>query len=469
MEGHKSENQYTLLKNNIIADNVSAQWFKLGKQRAPIIQPWQQLLQEYRTTHPVLALPVPIIKKENYMKFSTNLATFLARALNPIIFFILLTVIVLLLVFNNLTFWLWWVVTISIGIPFVISATAVLRQCIYEIRVKQHEEEISTNIYVDNTEGAPGAGKTSSVINDAKLLADIRWAEICHEYAMLKPFMESIPSWPQRQREDAMEIIETYNYYQTSGTYPCLWTSFAVFVDGIPANQFTVDHILQRKRIPYGSVIAVDEFNLFIPQNIYRDTPYEIIEISKFCRQWGFSFKIADQSTDGTVIYFRRVSGRNRYMLEQEWVLQPTLLQWLFRKILTSREELSKRRVNFCKALQKVIKASGYRKYYYVDTGTVKYKNDNARVQTFILRSNLNAEYDDRAFKNLYRCKDQKLEISAWKHLRMDKEELSKIFPEELRERAKSKAQIKREAKERYEKKLKAQQGENTDGKKISA
>ena len=465
MKASKYESEFRLTHDKIIADHVSVQWFKIGRTREPILQPWQIQLQEYRKTHPVLELPAPPIKKENYMKFSTAAANIIARIINPTIFCLLFIVVALLLAFNNLEFWLWWVAIIVVAVPFVISATAVLKQCIYEIRVKQHENEIETNIYVDNTEGAPGAGKTSSVINDAKLLADIRWEEICHEYAILKPFMESIPNWPQRQREDAMEIIETYEYYQTSGTYPCLWTSFAVFVDGVPANQFTVDHILQRKRIPYGSVIAVDEFNLFIPQNIYRDTPYEIIEISKFCRQWGFSFKIADQSTDGTVIYFRRVSGRNRYMLEQEWVLQPKLLQWLFKKVLTSREELSKRRVNFCKILQKIIKASGYRKYYYVDTGTVKYKNDNAKVQTFILRSNLNAEYDDRAFKNLYRCKDQKLEVSAWKHLRMDKDELAQIFPEELRQRAKSKAQLKREARERYEKKK--AQGETKDGNKV--
>ena len=272
---------------------------------------------------------------------------------------------------------------------------------------------------------------------------------------LIKPFFKDIPHWPQKQREDAEEIIETYKYYEKSGTYPCLWTSFAVFVDGVPANQFTVDHILQRKRIPYGAVIAVDEFNLFIPQNIYRDTPYEIMEIAKFCRQWGFSFKIADQSTDGTVIYFRRVSGRNRYMLEQEWVLQPRLLQWLLKKIIKSREELSPRQVNFCKILQKIIKASGYRKYYYIDTGTVKYKDEHAKVQTFILRSNLNVQYDDRAFKNGYRCKDKPLEISAWKNLRMSVEEIAKIFPDELKERGKSKAQQRREAKERYEKKLK--------------
>lgn len=449
---------YLLSKENVVADNVSVQWFKLGKQRAPLVQPWEIELYNYRKTHPIYCLPAPKVKSENYMKFSDKAATFIAHSLNSIIFCLLFVAITLLLCFNNLTSWIWWTVTVLIGIPFLISATAVLRQCIYEIRVKQHEQDIATNIYVDNTEGAPGAGKTSSVINDSKLLADIRYSEICQEYAMLKPFMDSIPSWPGRQKEDAMEIIETYEYYQTSGTYPCLWTTFSAFVDGVPANQFTVDHILQRKRLPYGSVIAVDEFNLFIPQNIYRDTPYEIIEISKFCRQWGFSFKIADQATDGTVIYFRRVSGRNRYMLEQEWVLQPKLLQWLLKKILLSKKELTQRRVNFCKILQKIIKASGYRKYYYVDTGTVKYKDDHAKVQTFILRSNLNVEYDDRAFKNLYRCKDQALEISAWKHLRMDAEELAKIFPAELRERAKSKAQIKREAKKRFDEKHKTQE-----------
>lgn len=450
---------YSYTKDNIQSDHFSVQWFKLGKTKTPILQPWQIELQQFRKEHPILALPAPKEKVENYMKLSTSWASIVAQAINPVVFFFFLIVEVLMLVFNNPTSVVWWIFTVLLSIPFIYSATAVLRQCIYEMRVKNHEAEIETNIYVDNTEGAPGAGKTSSVINDAKILADIRWDEICQEYEMLKPFLADIPHWPQKEREDAEEIIETYEYYQTTGTYPCLWTSFAVFVEGIPANQFTVDHILQRKRIPYNSVIAVDEFNLFIPQNIYRDTPYEIIEISKFCRQWGFSFKIADQSTDGTVIYFRRVSGRNRYMLEQEWVLQPRLLKWILKKTICSKKELTKKQVNFCKGLQKIIRASGYRKYYYVDTGTVKYKNDNARVETFVLRSNLNVEYDDRAFKNLYRCKNQKLEVSAWKNLRMDKSELAKIFPEELRERAKSKSQLKREARERYEQKLKEKQG----------
>ena len=261
------EHKYSYKKEDIVSDSFSVQWFKLGHTRTPLIQPWQQELAEYRKTHPRLCLPAPVIKKENYMKFSNAAAAVIAKIINPVIFCLLFVAVALLLAFNKIDFWLWWVGIVVVAIPFVMSATAVLKQCIYEIRVKQHENEIETNIYVDNTEGAPGAGKTSSVINDAKILADIRWADICHEYALLKPFMESIPNWPKQQREDAMEIIETYEYYQTSGTYPCLWTSFAVFVDGVPANQFTVEHILQRKRIPYGSVIAIDEFNLFIPQN----------------------------------------------------------------------------------------------------------------------------------------------------------------------------------------------------------
>lgn len=427
--------------------------FLIGKTRAPIIQPWEKELNTFKKEKPRLCIGFQY-REPQYLKFKPTTADRIAVSIRPTLMAIFIAIAIMQILFFNYTSWFWWT-TVVITTPWlVLFIVSTIRQIHFERRVKQHYDEIPDNIAVQVREGVPGAGKTSSLLNDMKILADLMWDNICEKYRMLEPYLEDIPYWKEKSREDAEEIIEAYNFYQDGGTYPCFWTSLPCFVDGIPTNRVTANHLLQKERLPYGSVLVLDETSLILPQELYRDKPYELIEVCKFPRHFG-DFKIGstEQDEDSNLIYLRRVSGQTMSMLEQEWIQQPKILQWIYDKLLNKTKTMTKKKVNFFKMFNQLIHAMGYRRYWYIERTLGV--GGNSGIQSFILKPNLNITYDDRSYKNAYKCKDKPLIQSKWEHLRLTKEEIDAIFPQELKDRGKTKEQIKREAIERKKNKIK--------------
>ena len=412
----------------------------IGEPKEPIPQQWQIELGKFNRSKTLL-LPPPEIKPL-FLKFKKRTADRLALATIPgcLIIQSLITAILFSQInFRNI---FWWLFAIPIVTLLVILVYKTIAQVINERRVKIHNNSIPNNISVFVYDGNPGAGKTSSIANDEKHLADFMWSQICEKYAMYEPFLDEIQFWPQKEKEDALEIIEAYNFYQNSGTYPCLWSTVPMFIDGVPVNKLTADHLLQRERLPYGAVCLIDETSLVLPQELFKDKPYEIIEMCKFPRHFGdFHYGSTEQDEDSNIIYLRRVAGRRLHLLQQEWVQKPRLLLWIYNKLfnLRSRKPFTKKTVNFFKLFNQYIRSFGYRKYWYTEEGFSK-------VQSFVLKPNLCLEYDDRCYKNAYRCLNKPLNVSKWEYLRPSKRDIDEIFSDELKQRAKSKAQIKSEA-----------------------
>ena len=160
--------------------------------------------------------------------------------------------------------------------------------------------------------------------------------------------------------------------------------------------------------------------------------------------------------------------AENKNMIKQKWVLKPRLLIWLFDFILlhTKLEKMGKAKATFLRLLEKTYNCIGWRKYYYYDTQTLadEVTVESSKTKTFILPPYLNIDYDNRAFKHIYRCEGQPLEESTWEHKRLSKDEITQIFTKELQERRKkNKKELKAEARERTrQKKLaeKEEQGE---------
>lgn len=413
--------------------------FILGKSAVPIKQPWEYELEKFKQSK-VLFLTYTI--KPKFLKFKKTTADKLALATIPICTFIqALFVSICFLHLNIRSFW-WWLFAIPTFVVFGTLVYKLISQIICEMKVKIHNNNIPENISVVVYDGPPGTGKTSALCNDYKNLADSKWFKICEKYAFYEPFLEDIPLWPQKEKEDAIEIIEAYNFYKTSNSYPCLWSTVPAFVDGVPVNKLTADHLMQRKRLPYGAVCIIDETSLVLPQELFRDKPYEVVEMCKFPRHFGdFNFGSTEQDEDSNLIYLRRVAGLTNHMLAQEWIKQPKFLQWIYDKLFNIRfkRPFTKNASNFFKLFKQYIKAFGYRKYYYTN-------NISPGVQTFLLKPNLCLDYDDRCYKNAYRCLNKPLEKSTWEYLRPSKRDIDQIFSDELKQRGKSHAQLKREA-----------------------
>lgn len=419
--------------------NERVNFILIEEPKEPILQPWQIELRKFKHSKTLL---LSYECKPSFYKFKKRTADRLALATIPgcLIIQCLITAIL----FNQINFRniFWWLFAIPIVTLLVILVYKTVAQIINERRVKIYDNDISSHIYAAVYQGAPGAGKTSSIGTDGVKMASYMWSTICEKYAMLEPFIDEIQYWPKKEKKDALEIIESYKFFIYSGTVPCLYTSFPAFVDGVPTNVLTADHILQKEKLPYGSVLLMDESSLMFPQELFKVKPYDLVEFFKFLRHFGnFHVFSTEQNEEANVIYLRRVAGLSRTFIIQEWIHKPKFLIWLYNKLfnLRSRRPFTKAAVNFFKIFKQYYNAFGYRKYYFFD-------NNSSAIKTYVTRPNLKLDYDDRCYRNLYRCRNKPLKVTPWMSYIPDDSDLKKIFPEELREMSKSKAQIKSEA-----------------------
>lgn len=359
----------------------------------------------------------------------------------------------------------WWILAGVCAPGIAISIFNFIADIICKIRVRVHIASIETNKYVVLRHGRPGGGKTSSLLFDLKVLSDLMWEDIQREYKLLKPYLKDIPFWNTRQKEDALEIIESYEFYQNSNTYPCLWTSVPAFVDGVPTNRLTANHLMQRDRLPYGAVQMLDEVSLILPQELFRNKPIEISELCKFPRHFGdFHIGTTEQGKDNLFKDLRNSSSENKCMVKQKWILKPRFLIWFYNKSVDNKKKFTKTSATFFRILKQLINSIGYRRYTYYDTGTED-RVEISKEKTFTLPSFLNISYDSRAFKNVYRCKDKPLIKSSWEHLRLSQREINDIFTKELQER-KTKAEVRAEENRKRRAEEKAQRESEKQAKK---
>lgn len=390
--------------------------------------------------------------KPLYMRFRKSWAKKFSRWFRFLV--LLIPAIVTVRIALDYTNAVWWYVTVCASAVLTIPALVLfLIDIAYKIKNKAFDASVNANSSVFCLYGTPGSGKTSSIFYIMKLLADIMWKQICTEYKLLKPYLKEIPFWPTQQREDAEEIIEAYNFYQNSGTYPCLWSTVPAFVDGIPVNRITSEHLMQKKKMPYGTCGILDEISLILPQALFRTKPDEIMELCKFPRHFGdFHFGTTEQGKNEMFKGLRSSAAWNRCMVQQKWVLKPRLLLWLYNFIIKYTKHMTRAKVTFLRVYAKILNCIGWRKYWYFDSG-----NENEQIKskkkTFVLPPYLNIDYDGRAFKNAYRCRNQKLEVSTWSHTRLTTDEVAEIFSVEMKELTKTKKERKKEAEQRRKQK----------------
>jgi hypothetical protein len=122
-------------------------------------------------------------------------------------------------------------------------------------------------------------------------------------------------------------------------------------------------------------------------------------------------------------------------MLSQRWVNIPwalllpyKFLRWLI--IMTDRGDANKKLILFMQSWYKLIKHIGQRKYLYWNQGNeilggapeTDQSNRHGRIRKTVmyLPTDLNYQYDERTFRNLYLAKDKPLKANVFKSLIID-------------------------------------------------
>lgn len=385
--------------------------------------------------------------KPFYASFKMSWCKIIGKFYYPILF-ITPTALFLRLILSYSANIFWWI-TIALITPwFVFSLINFVRDCVSKIRINIHNSSITKDKSIVMRFGNPGAGKTSSLIYDLKILADIMWNYICIQYKLLEPYLNEVKFFKPIDRERAEEIIEAYRFYQNSGTYPCLWTSIPVFIDGVPTNILEADHLIQEERLTFGSVGLIDETKAIIPPELHRTNPDSIVNMAKFPRHYAeLHFGLTDQAKEGAFNAWRRCTAENLFMEKQKWILKPRLLIWLKDTLTLKMKSPTKFKVTILRIIGKITSCIGYRKYYYCSFGN-EYKQTIEKTKTFILPTFLNADYDDRSCRKGYACLNKPLKVKKWTSMELTEEQIKNIFSSKIKDLAKGEKKRKREKKQ---------------------
>lgn len=291
--------------------------------------------------------------------------------------------------------------------------------------------QISIFTYKPNTKnvvtikiGQPGSGKSSSGGYDAVSVANKMWQELQYKYWEYKSL---IGEWIKNNNYEKIlewyEIRDSYEYYMTNDCVPCLWSNIPLCVNGQYTSVLNFENASQNKRIPYYSVLFFDEVGSIFTVAMSKDKPMTVSDFFRLCRHFG-DYKIfaTEQDPENIFIDVRRVVASNIYMLSQTWTNKPLLLNLIYSLLKLFALKFDKGNKILAKSLRFMRTAISYvgaRKYKYVEqqnTELQAYK-ERERIKTYYLPTNLNYQYNDRTYKNLYLCKDKKIETEIFNTL----------------------------------------------------
>ena len=274
--------------------------------------------------------------------------------------------------------------------------------------------------------GPPRSGKTSSAVQDAKILALMKWQQLQYEFQDWHSREEEISD--RKNFDEIMEykaIKESYFFYIMRPCIPCLWSNFGIEDDrGYRSHKVTIDHLRGVKRLPMYCVIVLDEIGAALKAELSNDKENRPYDVSDMFRLGGHYLKwsviACEQDFNNIYIDCRRVVGFNQGIIGQTWVCRPGLLNAVFHtlKFIVSNSADKKikrhpRLFHFMHALERFIKSIGFRDYrlmYATNTQTsadiTGATSDQQKMKITrgrrIVPSSLVAKYDERAYKQNY-------------------------------------------------------------------
>ena len=312
-------------------------------------------------------------------------------------------------------------------IIFLFVLYQLLAFILIKLRSNRHEKHISLNNVVVVKIGSPGCGKSSSGLYEAVVMARKMWKDLQWRYYKLKSKKHKPLDWD--------EVQFSYNFFKNNNCVPCLLSNIPVQVDGKFTTFVSKEHCEQKTRLPAHCVLFLDEVGAMLTvdtakqrQDGDEDSQQNAVNVSDFfrlCRHFGnWRIICTEQDSENIYIDVRRVVSKNEYMLWQRWVLKPYLFLALFlplRSLLVRLQWTSKIFAPPLKFLEKLCQSIGFRKYRYLtENNTQRHTGMQKGRRTFYLPSLLNFKYDERTFRNFYKCKDQTITPTIFDNLVLD-------------------------------------------------
>lgn len=280
--------------------------------------------------------------------------------------------------------------------------------------------------------GPPGCGKTFTGSNIAHSLALKRWADLKADYFTARTMVKEWVKNCYVEKLIAFKALkESYEFFaeREDRFIPCLVSSIPMreYKTGRMSYKLTPAVYAMVQRIPEYTVLFNDEtgatFNCHDSLNIADD----VQDFMRFIRQMLDAVGInTEQGDDGDAKTFRKSTDYNNYLGGQEWLMRPTRLESRFeRKIAKYFEKLFAGKLSYEKALyigqtlyymKEYIKTIGFRRipHELKSAGAGLFKEVR---EDYIFPAIGCVQYNDRAFRDAYKCKDEKIELEGWTSL----------------------------------------------------
>ncbi|MCM1296734.1 MAG: hypothetical protein NC311_14445 [Muribaculaceae bacterium] len=327
---------------------------------------------------------------------------------------------------------------IFLGLPTLILPILGAVQ-LFKIKKYVYGIENLTTDYMNNgraitNDGAPGSGKTFTGGNVAYFLAQEAYQKLKSDYHTQKTMVEQ---WAMDGEVDKLEAFrsleESYLFYKKHEAeyIPCLISSIPLreYGTGRMSYQLTPEMFLQQDRIPEYSIFFNDEIGEDQGVDKSATTNPAYLAFWRYPRHF-FDGMFVNTNQDGNqaAIAVRRSTDYVNHLYGQEWIEQPTMLRKRYErkekryfkliesgKIDSARAEYLGQELYY---LKKYLQTIGFRKITCRLTTTKGVAVGD--TEEIILPAIGGVQYDARAYKKQYKCKDNKIALRGWEKLAVE-------------------------------------------------
>lgn len=323
------------------------------------------------------------------------------------------------------------VVGIVLGTIQIIRARNYLRQFIECRNEFMHNGRMITN------DGAPGAGKTFSGSNMAYYLAQEQWSKLQNDYFTQRSMRDE---WIKNGESDKLTALkaleESYKFYAASADkhIPCLMSSVPLreYGTGRTSYKLPPEVFMQIQRAPEYTVFFSDESGQLFGADKSKTADVDIADFWRLYRHFTDGMAVNTNQDGGqNMIQIRRSTDYVNHLYGQEWLLPPVRLQKKYDrkerkfykklgKVKPAQEEYLAQELYY---LKKYIATIGFRRVLH-QLNTTQGEHITEK-EYYIFPAIGGVQYDDRSYRNLYKCKDKKIELEGWEDLVVDEFERS--------------------------------------------
>lgn len=302
--------------------------------------------------------------------------------------------------------------------------------------------------------GPPGCGKTFTGSNIAYSLALKRWEDLKTDYLTAQSMVKEWVKNADAEKLIAYKALkESYEFFAENEDkfISCLISSIPLreYKTGRMSYQLTPAVYAMVQRVGEYTVFFSDELGASFNCHDSLSIADDVQDFMRFIRQMLDAVGInTEQGDDGDAKTFRKSTDYNNYLGGQEWLMRPIRLEnrfmrkreKYFRRLLAGK--LSEEKAIYIGQtlyyMKEYIKTIGFRRIPH------ELKSAGASLfagvkEDYIFPAIGCVQYNDRAFRGAYKCKDQKIEMEGWTGLLIEECDLHK-YDELTRKQPKDKA-----------------------------